>query len=161
METQQIGPFPFPETPFLEISQEEWASLVAVLERATFDAQRFARGCTGPGRLLVVSSAPALRAIEGCTLEAVAGAFLTTLAQVAAVELRSRRITANVVVPGRPPDGRTVDAVIGFLSSEAAEGVTGAVIAADGGFSVTKEARGKPPGGSTRTQDASAIAQGG
>jgi hypothetical protein len=35
-------------------------------------------------------------------------------------------------------------AVVDFLLSESAQGVTGAVIAADGGFSITKEAGGKP-----------------
>ena len=94
---------------------------------------------------MVVSSPAAARAIEGCTLDAVAGAFLTTVAQVAAVELKPKGITANVVVPARPPDEQTVAAVVDFLVSEQAAGVTGAVIAADGGFCVTKEPGGKPP----------------
>jgi NAD(P)-dependent dehydrogenase (short-subunit alcohol dehydrogenase family) len=144
MESLRIGPLRFEETPFLEIGQEAWHALVDQLEQATFDLQRFARERSGPGRAIVVSSAAALRAIEGCTLDAVAGAFLTTVAQVAAVELRPRGITVNAIVPARPPDEDTVSAVAGFLASEAAAGVTGAVIAADGGFSVTKEPGGKP-----------------
>jgi NAD(P)-dependent dehydrogenase (short-subunit alcohol dehydrogenase family) len=145
MESARIGPLGFHETPFLEIETDEWQELVGALERATFELQAFARGCEGEGSAVVVSSAAAARAIEGCTLDAVAGAFLTTVAQVAALELRPRGITVNVVVPARPPDGETVEAVAAFLASDAARGVTGAVIAADGGFSVTKEPGGKPP----------------
>ena len=145
MEGVRIGPLGFRETPFLEIEPAEWRELVDALEHATFELQAFARGCEGEGRAVVVSSAAAARAIEGCTLDAVAGAFLTTVAQVAALELRPRGITVNTVVPARPPDRATVDVVAGFLESEAAAGVTGAVIAADGGFSVSKEPGGKPP----------------
>ncbi len=144
METKVIGPLGLPETPFLEIGESEWDGMTAALEEATFDAQAYARACEGPGRLVVVSAAAAARAIEGCTLDAVAGAFLTTVAQVAAVELAPRGITANVVVPARPPDEAVVSAVIGFLGSPVAEGVSGAVIAADGGFSVTKEGGARP-----------------
>ena len=146
METVRIGPLHFDETPFLEISGEEWQGMVDALEQATFELQGFARGCAGEGSAVVVSSAAAARAIEGCTLDAVAGAFLTTVAQVAALELRPRGITVNVAVPARPPDEDTVSAVESFLVSGAARGVTGAVVAADGGFSVTKEVGGKPPG---------------
>jgi 3-oxoacyl-[acyl-carrier protein] reductase len=144
MEALQVGPLRFAETPFLEIEATEWVALVDALERATFELQAFARACPGPGRIVTVSSAAAARAIQGCTLDAVAGAFLTTVTQVAAAELGSRGITANVVVPARPPDD-AVAVVAAFLASEAAAGVTGAVIAADGGFSVTKEPGGKPP----------------
>ena len=144
METKVIGPLRFPEIPFLDIGEGEWAELSAALEEATFEVQAYARACEGPGRLVIVSAAGAARAIEGCTLEAVGGAFLTTVAQVAAVELAPRGITANVVVPARPPDEAVVSVVIGFLGSEAAQGVSGAVIAADGGFSVSKEVGARP-----------------
>ena len=145
METLRIRPPGFAETPFLDLSGEQWQELVDALEQSTFALQRFARSCEGEGSVVVVSSAAAARAMEGCTLDAVAGAFLTTVALVAAVELKPRGITVNVVVPARPPDDGTVDAVTEFLTSEAARGVTGAVVAADGGFSVTKEVGGKPP----------------
>jgi NAD(P)-dependent dehydrogenase (short-subunit alcohol dehydrogenase family) len=145
METLRIGPLRFDETPFLAISQEQWARMVERLEAAVLEVGRFSRDGEDGDRIVVVSSAAAARAIEGCTLDAVAGAFMTTVVQAAAVELRPRGITANVVVPARPPDEETVAAVAHFLESEAAAGVTGAVIAADGGFSVTKEPGGKPP----------------
>jgi NAD(P)-dependent dehydrogenase (short-subunit alcohol dehydrogenase family) len=145
METLRIGPFGLDETPFLEITEEQWAGLVRRLESAVVELGQFARDCEGSGSVVVVSAASAARAIEGCTLDAVAGAFLTTVAQVAAVELAPRGVTANVVVPARPPDPAAVEAVAGFLCSDAGRGVTGAVIAADGGFGVTKEPGGKPP----------------
>jgi enoyl-[acyl-carrier-protein] reductase (NADH) len=145
METLQVGPLCFAETPFLEIDAAEWTALVDALERATFEIQTFACACPGAGRIVTVSAAAAARAIPGCTLDGVAGAFLTTVTQVAAAELEPRAITANVVVPARPPDTDTLAAVAAFLGSEAAAGVTGAVVAADGGFSITKEAGGKPP----------------
>ena len=147
MGTLMIGPLRFAETPFLEITGEEWQAMTAAVEQATFELQRFARECEGGGSVAVVSSAATARAIDGCTLDAVAGAFLTTVAQVAAVELKPRGITVNVLVPARPPDEETLSAVAGLLASDAARGVTGAVIAADGGFSVTKEVGGKPPAG--------------
>jgi enoyl-[acyl-carrier-protein] reductase (NADH) len=145
METLRIGPLRFDELPFLEIGQDDWEAMTDALEQATFALQGFARDCSGAGSAVVVSSAAAARAIDGCTLDAVAGAFLTTVGQVAAVELAARGITVNVLVPARPPDEDTVSAVERFLVSDAARGVTGAVIAADGGFSVTKEVGGKPP----------------
>ena len=55
-----------------------------------------------------------------------------------------RGITANVVVPALDPDEQTVSAVVDFLLSDSAQGVSGAVIAADGGFSVTKEGKPSP-----------------
>lgn len=145
MYSVRIGPLRFPETPFLDIEQGEWEALVEALEQATFGLKAFARRCRGPGSAVLVSSAAAARAIHGCTLEAVAGAFLTTVSLVAAVELKPRGIAVNTIVPARPPDEKTVAAVAGFLTSGAAAGVTGAVIAADGGFSVTKEPGAKPP----------------
>jgi NAD(P)-dependent dehydrogenase (short-subunit alcohol dehydrogenase family) len=144
MEPARIGPLRFAETPFLEISVDDWQAMIGTLEQAMFTLQRFARECSGEGSAVVVSSAATARAIDGCTLDAVAGAFLTTVAQVAALELKPRGVRVNVLVPARPPDEATISAVTGFLASGDARGVTGAVITADGGFSVTKEVGGKP-----------------
>ena len=110
------------------------------------DVGRFARDTAGEGPHRA-SSRPRPRRGRSRAARSTRspGAFLTTVAQVAAVELRPKGITANVVVPARPPDEEAVSAVVDFLVSEQAAGVTGAVIAADGGFSVTKEPGGKPP----------------
>jgi 3-oxoacyl-[acyl-carrier protein] reductase len=117
--------------------------MVAEVRDAFLGARDYARGREG-GRIVFVSSAAAARPIAGAALEAVAGAFLTTAAQVAAVELAEQGITANVVVPALEPDSQAVDAVVGFLVSVDAQGVSGAVIAADGGFSITKRSEPSP-----------------
>jgi 3-oxoacyl-[acyl-carrier protein] reductase len=137
------GPVEARRAPFLELSQDDWKSVVGEIRRIFLGARDYARGREG-GRIVFVSAAAAARPIAGATLEGVAGAFLTTSAQVAAVELRDQDITANVVVPALEPDAETVDAVVAFLLSDAARGVTGAVVAADGGFSVTKASKPSP-----------------
>lgn len=139
MESHYVaGPVRAARGRFLELTQDDWARMVTEVRRIFLGARDYAREREGTGRIVFVSAAAAARPIAGATLEAAAGAFLATAAQVAAVELAERGITANVVVPALEPDDRTVGAVIDFLLSEAAQGVTGAVIAADGGFSVTK-----------------------
>jgi NAD(P)-dependent dehydrogenase (short-subunit alcohol dehydrogenase family) len=138
------GPVEGERGPFLELSQEAWEAMVAEVRKAFLGARDYARKQEGPGRIVFVSAAAAVRPIAGATLEGVAGAFLTTAAQVAAVELAERGITANVVVPALEPDEQTVSAVVAFLLSDAAQGVSGAVIAADRGFSITKEGKPSP-----------------
>jgi NAD(P)-dependent dehydrogenase (short-subunit alcohol dehydrogenase family) len=117
--------------------------MIAGVRDAFLGARDYARG-RERGRIVFVSVAAAARPVAGAALEGVAGAFLTTAAQVSAVELAEQGITANVVVPALEPDAQAVDAVVGFLLSEDARGVTGAVIAADGGFSITKRSEPNP-----------------
>jgi len=138
------GPVEAERGPFLALTEEDWASMIRELRAVFLGARDYAREREGPGRIVFVSSAAAARAIAGATLEGVAGAFLTTAARVAAVELAERGITANVVVPALEPDRETIAAVTGFLLSDAARGVSGAVVAADGGFSITKEGTTSP-----------------
>jgi 3-oxoacyl-[acyl-carrier protein] reductase len=137
------GPVGARRAPFLELEQADWDAMVAEVRDVFLGARDYARGREG-GRIVFVSAAAAARPIAGATLEAVAGAFLTTAAQVAAVELGEQGITANVVVPALEPDAQAVDAVVGFLVSDDARGVSGAVIAADGGFSITKRSEPSP-----------------
>ena len=137
------GPVEARRAPFLELEQADWAAMIARVREVFLGARDFAHGREG-GRIVFVSAAAASRAIACATLEGVAGAFLTTAAQVAAAELGERGITANVVVPALHPDAQAVEAVTAFLLSEEAGGVTGAVIAADGGFSITKAAAPNP-----------------
>ena len=92
---------------------------------------------------------------------AVAGAFLTTFAQVAGVELGSVNITCNVVIAGWTDAGRLGDVVpaipagrlarlgdivgaIAYLTSPVASYVTGATLVVDGGFTVSKVGGGSP-----------------
>jgi 3-oxoacyl-[acyl-carrier protein] reductase len=137
------GPVEARRSPFLELQQADWDAMVAEVRGAFLGARDYARGREG-GRIVFVSAAAAARPIAGAALEGVAGAFLTTAAQVAAVELVEQGITANVVVPALERDAQAVDAVVAFLVSEDARGVTGAVIAADGGFSITKNSMPSP-----------------
>lgn len=138
------GPVEAERAPFLELTEDAWGSMIRELRTALLGARDYAREHDEPGRIVFISSAAATRAIAGATLEGVAGAFLTTAAQVAAVELAERGITANVIVPALKPDRSTIAAVTDFLLSDAAHGVSGAVIAADGGFSLTKEGTASP-----------------
>jgi 3-oxoacyl-[acyl-carrier protein] reductase len=137
------GPVEARRSPFLELQQADWDAMVAEVRGAFLGARDYARGREG-GRIVFVSAAAAARPIAGAALEGVAGAFLTTAAQVAAVELVEQGITANVVVPALERDAQAVDAVVAFLVSDDARGVTGAVIAADGGFSITKNSMPSP-----------------
>ena len=137
------GPVEARRAPFLELAQADWDAMVAEIREVSLGARDYARGGEA-GRIVFVSAAAAARPIAGATLEGVAGAFLTTVAQVAAVELQDQGITANVVVPALEADRQAVDSVVGFLLSEDARGVTGAVISADGGFSITKRSEPNP-----------------
>jgi 3-oxoacyl-[acyl-carrier protein] reductase len=137
------GPVEARRSPFLELQQADWDAMVAEVRGAFLGARDYARGREG-GRIVFVSAAAAARPIADAALEGIAGAFLTTAAQVAAVELVEQGITANVVVPALERDARAVDAVVAFLVSDDARGVTGAVIAADGGFSITKNSMPSP-----------------
>jgi 3-oxoacyl-[acyl-carrier protein] reductase len=137
------GPVEARRAAFLELEQVDWDAMIARVREAFLGARDYARGREG-GRIVFVSAAAAARPIAGATLEGVAGAFLTTAAQVAAAELGEQGITANVVVPALEPDAQAVDAVVGFLLSDEASGVAGAVIAADGGFSITKQSTSNP-----------------
>jgi 3-oxoacyl-[acyl-carrier protein] reductase len=137
------GPVEARRSPFLDLEQSDWDTMVAKIRSAFLGARDYARGRQG-GRIVFVSAAAEARPIAGATLEGVAGAFLTTAAQVAAVELAEQGITANVVVPALEPDAQAVDAVVAFLVSDDARGVTGAVVAADGGFSITKQSTSSP-----------------
>jgi NAD(P)-dependent dehydrogenase (short-subunit alcohol dehydrogenase family) len=138
------GPVEARHAPFLELEQADWDAMVSEARRIFLGARDYAREHDGRGRIVVISAAAAARPIAGAALEGVAGAFLTTAAQVAAVELAERGITANVVVPALEPDDQAVFAVLEFLLSKAARGVSGAVIAADGGFSITKSSEPSP-----------------
>jgi 3-oxoacyl-[acyl-carrier protein] reductase len=137
------GPIEARRKPFLELDQSDWDAMIADVRQAFLGARDYARGREG-GRIVFVSAAAAARPIAGACLEGVAGAFLTTAAQVAAAELGEQEITANVVVPALEPDPQAVEAVVTFLLSEEARGVTGAVIAADRGFSITKASTPSP-----------------
>jgi NAD(P)-dependent dehydrogenase (short-subunit alcohol dehydrogenase family) len=146
---------------FLDIAQADWEATVAGMRGAFLAARTAAADLVGrgaPGRIVLLSSPPAVRPVPGATLLGTAGAFLARAAQVAAAELAGKRITVNVVVPGWLGDEGLVDgipagrlarpaeiaSVVAFIASEAASYVAGAVITVDGGFSLTKSGGGSP-----------------
>jgi NAD(P)-dependent dehydrogenase (short-subunit alcohol dehydrogenase family) len=156
LDTAVVGAGAQETKPFLEVSSADWESVVGGLREAFGAVREAAR--RGDRRIVLVSSVTALRPVSGASLPAIAGAFLHMLGQVAAVELGPSGATVNVVVPGFVDDERfTVDVPIGratspedvaevcaFLASEAAEGVSGAIVPVDGGFAVTKAERTSP-----------------
>jgi 3-oxoacyl-[acyl-carrier protein] reductase len=149
---------------FIDVSGNAWAESIYALRSATLAASRKAASLLAadrPGRIIFVVTTGALRPVSGGVLRAVAGAFLTTLGQVGAIELGARGITVNAVVVGCTsenagdewvagvPAGRLaaleeVAGVVGFVASATAGYINGAVIPVDGGFSITKADGGSP-----------------
>lgn len=148
----------------VELDHAGWAAAVAATRSAFFAVQGAARAMVDgglAGSIVVVVPAHALRTSRGCGLAAVAGSFLMTTAEVAAVELGARGIRVNVVALG-PLDGQApaqaaaavplgrlarasdLAGACVLLAAPEAAFVTGAVIAVDGGYHVTKATGGSP-----------------
>jgi NAD(P)-dependent dehydrogenase (short-subunit alcohol dehydrogenase family) len=141
----------------LELGESEWTAMTARMRSVLvcmrdFAADLLERGAAG--RVVVVVDASTLRVAGGAAVTAVAGAFLTTVAQVAAAELGGREIAVNVLaaggttlaVPntigaiplGRPAEPAEIAAACEFLLSDQASYITGATLAVDGGYAITK-----------------------
>jgi enoyl-[acyl-carrier-protein] reductase (NADH) len=148
----------------VQLDGSGWAATIGACRSAFFAMQRAAASMVAreaPGRILVLVPVHALRTSPACGAAAVAGSFVTTVAQVAAVELAAKGIRVNVVavgpLQGQVPDrvaeavpiGRLVtarevgDACV-LLASAGADAVNGAVVAVDGGYAVTKALGGSP-----------------
>lgn len=148
---------PAPGRPVLEVTQAEWDDAVARTRTAFACVRDLCGELTAreaPGRVVIVIDPPALRVAAGGALSAVPGAFLTTIAQVGAAELAARRVAVNVLVAGwmapapaglaeGTPIGRLVEPdevahAVELLLDVRASAVTGATLAADGGWWLTK-----------------------
>lgn len=159
-----VGVDPAPGGQLVDLDPAAWAATVGACREATFELRRSAASMIerrASGTILVLVPVHALRTAAGCGTATVAGRFLTTIAQVAAVELAPHGIRVVVVAFG-PLDGRGADrAADGMpggrllaprdvgdacvaLASPGAHAVTGAVVAVDGGYSITKSLGGSP-----------------
>ena len=145
-----------------DLGQEQWIDMIRAAREATFAIQEAARELLeGGGRIVVVVPGHSLRTSRGAGAAAVAGSFLTTVAQVAAAELGARGIRVNVVAAGplegaapaatatSVPAGRLTrpEDIAGaclLLASTEAGFINGAVIAVDGGYAITKAVGGSP-----------------
>jgi 3-oxoacyl-[acyl-carrier protein] reductase len=147
----------------LRLERASWDRAIGAARDAFFAMQAAAASLVerGGGCLLVLVPVHGLRTSRGCGVEAVVGSFLTTAAQVAAVELGSQGVRVNVLAIGPlegEVDARTTESVpIGrlarpsdvgaacaMLASPQAGFVNGAVVPVDGGYAVTKAVGGSP-----------------
>jgi len=147
----------------VDVSAEDWNDAIArtrVAFAAARDLAANLRGRDASGRIVFVIDPTSVRPVSGALTSSVPGAFLITLAQVAAVELGPFGVNVNVLVAGwtdDAPAGLSDGSVLGraartdeivaackFLLSDAASYVTGSTLMADGGYSITKTTGGSP-----------------
>jgi 3-oxoacyl-[acyl-carrier protein] reductase len=148
----------------VDLDAAGWSAAIGACRSAFFAVRDAAASMAergAGGRILVLVPVHAVRPSRGCGAAAVAGSFMTTVAQVAAVELAPRGIRVNVVAVGplqghapervaeAVPSGRLVTPrdvgeTCVFLASAGADAVNGAVVAVDGGYAVTKALGGSP-----------------
>jgi glucose 1-dehydrogenase len=150
--------------PFLELLPEDWEATLEVTLTGTFHtcqlaAQQMARQGSG-GKIIVISSVLAERALSTSAPYNAAKAGLNQLARTMANELARYRIHVNVIEPGwidtpgerayateaeiqeagkRLPWGRLgrpeeIGAVAAFLASDAASYMSGSVVRVDGAY---------------------------
>ncbi len=150
------------DTLVLRMGEDDWRDVLdtnlagawRVAKRAVGRMVRARRG-----RIILVSSVSAFVGLPGQANYAASKAGMVGMARALAREVASRGITVNVVAPGvvetdmvaalgearveelrgRVPLGRTgkvdeVAAVVGFLASEGASYITGAILPVDGGL---------------------------
>ena len=156
--------------PLAEVEPEAWlATFRAWTEEPFFAAQRFLRGAYEYGRggcWIAVTSILGTQPFPGGGAAGAASVALQTLVKVAAIEGGHRGVRANVVAPGwredaLPPEldprlalddtparrlatRADVAAAVGWLLSDEAEHVSGAVLRVDGGYTLTRGSKPVP-----------------
>jgi NAD(P)-dependent dehydrogenase (short-subunit alcohol dehydrogenase family) len=155
--------------PFLETSAADWdAAIEQNFTRTVWAAQAVARRLIAEGRggrLIFVTSVLATMPFGRAVAQETTLAAVHAIARMAAVELGPHGITSNVVAPGwmadetfealparaqahvtagiplaRAADPAEIAAVIAFLASDAARYLTGVILPADGGYTLTPAA---------------------
>ncbi len=146
----------------LDVSSEQWLGTIATLRQAFARIRQVAREMSdGGGRIVVVVPVHAIRPSLGCGRAAIVGSFMTTVAQVAAVELAPQGVTVNTLAVGPLEGSAPAAAAVGvprgrlvtpeevgracaLLAADGASALTGALIPVDAGYSVTKAVGGSP-----------------
>ena len=167
-----IAPGWFSEKPFMDSTRADWdgalrENVEAMIEAGQTIARRLIAQGSG-GSIIFLSSVAALKPYKGLSTAGVSLAALHVIAQMAAVDLGTYKITVNVIAVGwgagaqqtqtidsdaqikrnipleRLSTARDVGGLCVFLASDAARYVTGAVIPVDGGYSLTKAGAATP-----------------
>jgi 3-oxoacyl-[acyl-carrier protein] reductase len=164
LHTIVVGVGALPHSAFIEIDQATWETARDHATAAFRAAQAFAGKLTNetwPGRVVILVCSSSIRPLGGAALDAVFGGFLTTIGQVGAVELGPSGVTVNIVahgyLEGNVPEGLSngipaarltapsdIANAVAFLAGREAAYITGAVLAVDGGFWITKVGGGSP-----------------
>lgn len=142
----------------LRLSDEDWADTMDTNLTGAFNCSRAAlRGMVSArwGRIVMVSSVSGLHGNSGQAAYGASKAGMVGLARTLAKEYARKNVTVNVVAPGpvatamteglvekiaksvpmaRPGTVDEIAAAIGFLASDAAGYITGAVLPVDGGM---------------------------
>ena len=142
---------PAEQTMVLDMSADLWTATIAAARSAFTTVRNFAAELTAdsrPGRIVIVLDPNAIRAARGQVCAAVPGAFLLTIARVAALDLAERGITVNALIAGwtepdrpapagvpigRPARAAEIASACAFLVSDDASYVTGSFIDVTGG----------------------------
>jgi NAD(P)-dependent dehydrogenase (short-subunit alcohol dehydrogenase family) len=140
----------------LDVTAALWSETIQAARSVFVSVREFAAELTAesrPGRIVIVLDPNAIRAVRGAVCAAVPGAFLLTIARVAALDLAGQGIAVNALIAGwtepdrsssggvplgRPAHAAEIASACAFLVSDEASYVTGATFMVDGGYTLTK-----------------------